>query len=180
MSKTSEARRLDKLKRNSEGHESHNIAKRYKLPEAALSIIEKGGAIHGQQSRAIQIAVEFLWSTPGYGVSDDAMSSIFSTPLIGKTYKLPPRTVLLIEDLAREYGTQGNVLAAVAYMLTPDPKDSRPDLRARLTKMPVPAREGVIGYEPVPPLKKGETMAQRVEHETAELIKKRAARRRRR
>jgi hypothetical protein len=29
-------------------HESRNIAKRYKLPEAALNIIEKAGSVHGK------------------------------------------------------------------------------------------------------------------------------------
>ena len=39
--------------------------------------------------------------------------------------------------------------------------------------MPVPAREKVIGYEPVPPLKPGETRAERSDRETSELAKKR-------
>jgi len=51
-----ETRRLNKLKDT-----SRNLAKRYKLPEAALRIIEKAGKIHGQQS-AIQIAVEVICS----------------------------------------------------------------------------------------------------------------------
>jgi hypothetical protein len=46
----SETSRLNKLKDT-----SHNVAKRYKLPEAALEVIEKAGKIHGQQSRAIQV-----------------------------------------------------------------------------------------------------------------------------
>jgi hypothetical protein len=146
VSKTKEARRLSKLKRESESHESRNIAKRYKLPEAALKIIEKAGPIHGQQSRAIQVAVELLWNMPGWGVSDESMSHILTSPLTGKTYKLPPRTVALINGLAHEYGTKGNVLAAIAYMLSPDAGDSRPDLRARLTRMPLNP-PGKIVYE---------------------------------
>ncbi|MGA2425047.1 MAG: hypothetical protein ABSG07_13675 [Terriglobales bacterium] len=55
----SETRRLNKLKDT-----SRNLAKRYKLSEAALTIIEKAGKIHGQQSRAIQIAVEIIYRTP--------------------------------------------------------------------------------------------------------------------
>jgi hypothetical protein len=51
VSKTKQALRLSKLKRESESHESRNIAKRYKLPEAAANIIEKAGLVHGQQSR---------------------------------------------------------------------------------------------------------------------------------
>ena len=82
----SETRRLSKLKDT-----SRNLAKRYKLPEAALRIIEKAGKIHGQQSRAIQVAVELLWEKVGWAVEDSAMSAILDSPLTGKTYKLPPR-----------------------------------------------------------------------------------------
>jgi hypothetical protein len=122
----SETRRLNKLKDT-----SHNLAKRYKLPEAALKIIERAGKIHGQQSRAIQVAVELLWAKVGWAVEDSAMSAILDSPLTGKTYKLPPRTVSLIEALSHEYGTQGKVLAAVAYML------SQPSLQAGLTRAPL-------------------------------------------
>src|ERR1700692_4409344 len=104
----SEIRGLNKLK-----DRSRNLAKRYKLPEAALSIIERAGKIHGQQSRAIQVAVELLWEQVGWAVPDSAMSPILDAPFTGKTYKLPPRTVSLIEALSHEYGTQGKVLAAV-------------------------------------------------------------------
>jgi hypothetical protein len=114
----SETRRLNKLKDT-----SHNLAKRYKLPEAALKIIERAGKIHGQQSRAIQVAVELLWHNVAILVSDATMQSILDSPVIGKTYKLTPRTVTLIEALSKDYGTQGNVLAAVAYTLSrPDPR----------------------------------------------------------
>jgi hypothetical protein len=103
----SETRRLNKLKET-----SRNLAKRYKLSEAALKSIEKAGKIHGQQSRAIQVAVELLWEKVGWAVPDRAMSAILDSPLTGKTYKLPPRTVSLIEALSHEYGTQGKVLRA--------------------------------------------------------------------
>jgi len=173
VKKAKEARRLDALKRDSESHQSRNIAKRYKLPEAAVTIIEKAGAVYGQQSRAIQVALELLWTSPGWGVSDESMTRILNSPLIGKTYKLPPQAVGHIENLHHEYGTRGNVLAAVAYILEANPSGKRQDLRERLTKIPVPPPEKIISYEPVPPLKKGETWAQRAERETAELSKKR-------
>jgi hypothetical protein len=129
----SETRRLNKLKDT-----SLNLAKRYKLPEAALKIIERAGKIHGQQSRAIQVAVELLWEKVGWAVSDNAMSAIVDSPLVGKTYKLPPRTVSLIEALRHEYGTQGKVLAAVAYML------SKPDPREGLSPAPGPTPHKII------------------------------------
>jgi hypothetical protein len=90
-----ETRRLNKLKDT-----SRNLAKRYKLPEAALKIIEKAGKIHGQQSRAIRVAVELLWDRTGFAVPDSAMSAILESPVTGKTYKLSPRTVSLIGALA--------------------------------------------------------------------------------
>lgn len=178
MTQTREARRLSKLKRHAESHESRNIAKRYKLPDAAVNIIEKAGPVYGQQSRAIQVAVELLWNMPGWGVSDESMSNILNSPVTGKTYKLPPRTIGLINGLAHEYGTKGNVLAAIAYMLTPNRDEARPDLLARLTKIPLPPQDTILASAPVPPLEKGETMAQRIKREAAELSKARAAKRR--
>ena len=132
MTKDAESRRLRKIT-----GASKNLAKRYRLPETALRIIEKAGKIHGQQSRAIQVAVELIWNAPGYLVN--IPESIIKSPKTGKTFKLPPRTVGLIEALAREYETQGNVLAACAVML------SRPDPRGGLTKAPepTPAQQGV-------------------------------------
>jgi hypothetical protein len=64
----SETLRLNKLKDT-----SRNLAKCYKLPEAALKIIEKYGKVHGQQSRAIQVAVELLWEKVGWKVPDRAI-----------------------------------------------------------------------------------------------------------
>jgi hypothetical protein len=53
---------------------------------------------------------------------------MLDSPIVGKTYKLTPRTVTLIEALSKDYDTQGNVFAAVAYTL------SRPDPRADALK----------------------------------------------
>lgn len=153
----SETRRLNQLKES-----SHNLAKRYKLPERALKIIEKAGKIHGQQSRAIQVAVELLWDRAGFMVPDSALSVILDSPVTGKTYKLPPRTVSLIESLAHEYGTKGKVLAAIAYML------SQPSLQAGLTRAPLNP-PGKIVLEP------GETPESHLrkhEREVAELTSK--------
>jgi hypothetical protein len=132
---TKESRRLDKLK-----DESRNVAKRYKLPEVALNIIEKAGKVHGQKSRAIQVAVELIWNSPGYLVN--IPPSISESPQVGGTYKLPPRTVGLIEALGKEYGTLGNALAACAVML------SRPDPREGLTKAPPLSKPDKVVYEP--------------------------------
>ena len=74
----SETRRLNKLKDG-----SRNIAKTYELPLAALKIIEKAGRVHGQQSRAIQVAVELLWHNLAVLGSDATMQNILDSPVIG-------------------------------------------------------------------------------------------------
>ncbi len=153
----SETRRLNKLK-----DDSRNIAKRYKLPEAALKIIERAGKIHGQQSRAIQVAVELLWDKVGFMVPDSALSVILDSPVIGKTYKLPPRTVSLIESLANEYGTKGKVLAAIAYML------SQPSLQAGLARAPLNPPGKII----LEPGETPESHLRKHEREIAELTSK--------
>jgi hypothetical protein len=133
LRKTKEKKRLSNLKREADEHPSVNTAKRYKLPEAAVDIISKAGVIHGQQSRAIQIGAELLWLV-GFGVTDEDLSRILDSPLTGKTYKLPERTIGIIQTLASpaDYGTRGKVLAAIAYLL------SKSEPRAGLSKMPGP------------------------------------------
>jgi hypothetical protein len=115
-------KRGEKKRLNAIQGESKNLAKTYKLPAGAIKIIERAAKIHGQQSRAIQIAVEIIWRTPEKNYS--APAAILETPLTGKTYILPPRTVRLIEVLASKFGTRGNVLAACAYLLSEDVKHS--------------------------------------------------------
>jgi hypothetical protein len=81
-------------------------------------------AYYSEASRAIQVGVELLWfHGVGIVVKSPAINEMLETPQVAKTYKLTPRTVKLIEALAKDYGTQGNVLAAVAFMLSkPDPR----------------------------------------------------------
>src|ERR1022692_1419827 len=115
----SETRRLNKLT-----GASKNIAKRYKLTTAAAEIIDRAGQIHGQKSRAVQIAVEILWRTQRQlaKISTDILQS----PLTARTYKLPQRTVALIEALGREGSrTRGEVLAACAGLLASDVEEAK-------------------------------------------------------
>ena len=112
-------RENERLRKLRSGHTS-TVAKRYKLPERAIEIIEQAGKIHGQQSRAIQIAVEIIYRTPEKDYT--APASITDTPFVGKTYGLPPRTVRVIESLTSKFGTRGNVLAACAGLLAEDLK----------------------------------------------------------
>jgi len=114
----SETRRLNKLV-----GKSRSVAKRYKLTTAAAEIIDQAGQIHGQKSRAVQIAVEILWRTAGLG---KIPSAILDSPITARTYKIPDRTVSLIESLARKSSrTRGEVLAACAGLLASDLEEAR-------------------------------------------------------
>jgi hypothetical protein len=116
MSKTKLTRRLDSL----EHSDTANQPRRYKLPESVADAIDKAGKVYGQKSRAIQVGVEILWRSPGplKLLHDDGDS-----PLVGRSYKLAPRTISQIETLGRQHAlTQAQVLAAAAQVLSePDP-----------------------------------------------------------
>jgi hypothetical protein len=115
----SETRRLNKLT-----GASKNIAKRYKLTTAAAEIIDQAGEVHGQRSRAVQIAVEILWRTQRQ--LGKIPSAILESPITARTYKIPDRTVSLIEALAREGSrTRGEVLAACAGLLVSDVEEAK-------------------------------------------------------
>jgi hypothetical protein len=118
VSKTTLTRRLEQLAHA----ETANLAKRYKLPERAADIIDRAAKIHGQKSRAIQIGVEILWRFGKFPLA--VPPGAMETPLVARSYKLPPRTVPQIEALSKISGmTQGGVLAAVAKVLAePEPK----------------------------------------------------------
>src|SRR5260370_40069145 len=94
-----ENRRLNKLT-----GASRSIAKPYKLTTAAAEIIAPAGQIHGQKSRAVQIAVAILWRTTGLG---KIQSAILESPIQAKTYNAPESTVLLIEARARKESSTG-------------------------------------------------------------------------
>src|ERR1700722_12663352 len=113
MPRKKENERLNRIR-----GEAKNVAKRYRLPELAVELIERAAKIHGQQSRAIQIAVEVIWRTPEKDWT--APASITDSLSVGKTYGLPPRTVRLIGALTSKFGTRGNVLAACAGLLAED------------------------------------------------------------
>ena len=114
-----EIRRLNKLT-----GASRSVAKRYKLTTAAAEIIDQAGRIHGQKSRAVQIAVEILWRTQRQ--LGKIPTDILQSPLTARTYKLPQRTVALIEALGREGSrTRGEVLAACAGLLASDVEEAK-------------------------------------------------------
>jgi len=106
------------LKADAEEHPSVNTAKRYKLSEAAVEIIAKAGAVHGQQSRAIQVAAELAYWNAPLGDDSQWQHIVLDSKLTGKTYKLPERTIALIEGMEPSFGTLGNVMAYLAFVLT--------------------------------------------------------------
>lgn len=100
MTEMKERKRLDDLKRSPAEHARRTDAKTFKLPLAALKIIEKAGEVHGQQSRAIEVSVELLWHGVGTRVPDADMSAMKESAITAKTYRLPPRTIDLIQALS--------------------------------------------------------------------------------
>jgi len=88
------------------------VAKRYKVRPDVAHAIEANAGQHGSVGRAIQLSTELLARMP-----KQLKPSSDDSPLIGKTYKLTPRTVEMIEKLTPQYGTRGNVLAACARLL---------------------------------------------------------------
>jgi hypothetical protein len=124
-------KRLAALKSEAEEHPTVNIAKRYKLTEKAVDLIAAAGETHGQQSRALQVAAELAyWNAP---LGDDSLwQHVLDSKLTGKTYRLPERTVTLIAGMVPSFGTLGNVMAYLAFVLTQIEKP--PDLTPRATK----------------------------------------------
>ncbi len=81
-------------------------------------MLDEAGIVHGQKSRAVQIAVEILWRTQGS--AGNIPEEILNGPLVSKAFKLPLRTISLINDR-----TLGNVLAACAVLLAADVKETK-------------------------------------------------------
>jgi len=93
----------------------HTVAKRYKVCQEVITAIERAAPVHGSHGRALQVAAELLIRMPKPIPVPDAFKN--ARPLIGKTYKLTPRTVELIDQMIATYGRRGDVLAACAEIL---------------------------------------------------------------
>ena len=88
--------------------------KSYTLPISVVLEIRKAAVIYGSQGRALQVGSEILTRmTKRLSVPPAKPSS-----LMRMTYKLAPRTIALIEQLAETtYEDQGQVLAACVKVL---------------------------------------------------------------
>jgi len=87
----------------------------YTIPFSVLLEIRKMAPVYGSQGRAIQVASELLLRmiNPPASLPDDP------SPLVRRTFKLPPRTIKVIDHLAHiQYDTPGEVITASMKTLT--------------------------------------------------------------
>src|SRR5947209_18660376 len=95
--------------------EEHTIAKRYtSIPASAVQEIRKASKIYGSQGRAIQVATEILIRMRKRPLLPPESNSVVTQ----MTYKLVPRTVELIDELADTvYENRQQVFAACVEAL---------------------------------------------------------------
>ena len=88
---------------------SPTVAKSYTLPFPVVLEIRRAVKDYGSQGRALQVASELairMKKPPAVRPVDPEM-------LMRMTYKLTPRTIQLIDELARkQYGNSGQAIAA--------------------------------------------------------------------
>jgi hypothetical protein len=110
-SKSSRNNKIRKLKprRRGQGDIEPTTPKSYTLPFAAILEIRRVAREYGSQGRALQVAAELLVrmrKPPSAGPVDP-------DTLMRMTYKLTPRTIRLIDELANShYDSAGQAIAA--------------------------------------------------------------------
>ena len=92
---------------------AQTIARRYRLPWNVVLGIRKFAAEYGSQGRAIQVAAEFLSERKRRVVIPRALAG----RIVSMSYKLTPRTIGQIDELAKSYGTRGGALSACVAFL---------------------------------------------------------------
>ena len=95
------------------------MAKRYtSIPASAVAEIRKASRLYGSQGRALQVATEILIRMRKRPLLPPESNSVVTK----MTYKLVPRTVELIDELAESvYGSRQQVFdACVAALKTTD------------------------------------------------------------
>ena len=95
--------------------DEHTVAKRYtSIPQSAVREIRKASRLHGSQGRALQVATEILIRMRKRPLVPPESKTI----LTSMTYKLIPRTVELIDELAQTvYQDRKQVFAACVEAL---------------------------------------------------------------
>ena len=103
--------KLPKLepRRRGQGDIAPTTPKSYTLPFPVVLEIRRAARDYGSQGRALQVASEIIIrmrKPPSVAPADPEL-------LIRTTYKLTPRTIHLIDELARtQYGDPGQAIAA--------------------------------------------------------------------
>lgn len=96
-------------RRRGQGDIEPTTPRSYTLPFAALLEIRRVAAEYGSQGRALQVATELLVrmrKPPSVEPADP-------NTLVRMTYKLTPRTIRLIDELARtQYADAGQAISA--------------------------------------------------------------------
>jgi hypothetical protein len=107
-------KRAVKLKPRRRGAAEPTEPKTYNLPFDVILEIRKAASIYGSQGRAVQVGSELLVRLP----KPIPVPQPDPEQIKRRTYKLSPRTIQVIEQLAEsEYGDPGQVLAASMKIL---------------------------------------------------------------
>jgi hypothetical protein len=107
-------KRAVKLKPRRRDKAESTEPKTYNLPFDVILEIRKAASIYGSQGRAVQVGSELLVRLP----KPIPVPQPDPEQIKRRTYKLSPRTIQVIEQLAQtEYGDAGQVLAASMKIL---------------------------------------------------------------
>lgn len=102
-------------RRRGQGDIDPTTPKSYTLPFAAIVEIRRVAREYGSQGRALQVATEILVRMR----KRPAVAPADPDTLVRMTYKLTPRTIRLIDELARtHYDNAGQVISACLKTLS--------------------------------------------------------------
>ena len=102
-------------RRRGQGDIDPTTPKSYTLPFAAIVEIRRVAREYGSQGRALQVASEILVRMR----KPPAVAPADPDTLVRMTYKLTPRTIRLIDELARtHYDNAGQVISACLKTLS--------------------------------------------------------------
>lgn len=101
-------------RRRGQGDAAPTTPKSYTVPFSAIVDLRKAVTEYGSQGRALQVATEIAIRMRKPPAVDEPSPE----EMIRMTYKLLPRTIQLIDELAKtEYGTPGRAIAGCVKAL---------------------------------------------------------------
>lgn len=101
-------------RRRGQGDAAPTTAKSYTVPFSAIVELRQAVTEYGSQGRALQVATEIAIRMKRLPKVEEPKPE----ELIRMTYKLLPRTIQLIDELAAsEYGTSGRAIAGCVKVL---------------------------------------------------------------